>query len=106
MNNESPDASTGAQRTDEELEASIQAKIDAAVAAAVENREVDPEQQIGVVIGQDGSITVRNIPAGDAAANEPGIPDPVVFPAMYADDTRESLADSYYKDHLESHWGF
>jgi hypothetical protein len=24
---------------------------------------------------------------------------------MYADDSRESLTDSY-KEHLESHWGF
>ena len=106
MNNESPNASTDAQRTNEELEASIQAKIDTAVAAAVANHDVDPDQQIGVVIGPDGSITVRNVPLGDTQAEEPGIPDPVIFPAMYTDDTRESLADSYSQDHLDSHWGF
>jgi|688.fasta_scaffold730283_1 hypothetical protein len=97
---------TGDARSDAELEASIQAKIDAAIATAIQNQEVDPDQQIGVVIGPDGSITVRNVAPEDLQADSPGVPDPVVFPAMYADDTRESLADSHYKDHLESHWGF
>jgi hypothetical protein len=93
-------------RTDAEIDASIQAKIDAAVEAATANGQVDPGKQIGVFVGTDGSIEVRNVSPDEAPTEEPGIPDPVDFPAMYIDETRESLADSYYKDHLESHWGF
>lgn len=93
-------------RTDAQIESSIQAKIDAAVEAAATSGQVDPAKQIGVFVGADGSIDVRNISPDEIPTQEPGIPDPVEFPAMYLDETRESLADSYYKDHLESHWGF
>lgn len=103
---EDGDLDAAAPRTDDQIEASIQAKIDAAVEAAAANGQIDPEKQVGVFVGADGSIEVRNVSPDEVPTEEPGIPDPVEFPAMYADETRESLADSYYKDHLESHWGF
>lgn len=100
-------------RTESEIDASIEAKIDAAVQAAVATGQVDPSKPVGVFVGVDGSIDVRNVSpdeegtwSADESATEPGVPDPVEFPAMYVDGTRESLADTYYKDHLESHWGF
>lgn len=89
-------------RTDAEIEASIEAKIEAAVAAAVAEGAIDETQPVGVIVGTDGSITVTNVDGTPKS----GVPDPVEFPAMYADDSRESLTDSHYKDHLESHWGF
>jgi len=95
-----------AARSDEDIEASIQTKIEAAVAAAAVNGTIDPDQPVGVVIGPDGSIEVRNVVSAGEATAEPGIPDHVEFPAMYADDSRESLTDSHYTEHLESHWGF
>lgn len=98
--------STTDARTDDEIEASIQAKIRAAISAAAANGEIDTDQPVGVVIGPDGSIEVRNVTADGKTPGEPGIPDRVEFPAMYADDSRESLTDSHYREHLESHWGF
>jgi len=111
MNNENTPVTDGdlaeaTPRTEAQIEASIQAKIDAAVEAAAASGQVDPEKQIGVFVGADGSIDVKNISHDEIPAQEPGIPDPVEFPAMYADDSRESLADSHYKEHLEAHWGF
>jgi hypothetical protein len=93
-------------RSDADIEASIKAKIDDAVAKAAANGEIDPEQPVAVIVGPDGSIEVRNTAVDGQDATEPGIPDPVSFPPMYTDESRESLADSYYKDHLETHWGF
>lgn len=111
MNNENTPGTDGdlaeaTPRTEAQIEASIQTKIDAAVEAAAASGQVDPEKQIGVFVGADGSIDVKNISPDEIPTQEPGIPDPVEFPAMYVDETRESLADSYYKEHLESHWGF
>lgn len=111
MNNASTPVTDGeldetTTRTDAQIEASIQAKIDEAVEAAAANGQIDPSKQVGVFVGADGSIDVKNISPDELPTAEPGIPDPVEFPAMYVDETRESLADSYYKDHLESHWGF
>jgi len=100
------DVDQATPRTDAQIESSIQAKIDAAVEAAATSGQVDPSKQIGVFVGADGSIDVRNISQDEIPTQEPGIPDPVEFPAMYADDSRESLTDSHYKEHLESHWGF
>lgn len=111
MNNENNTTIGGAPdaistRTDGELDASIQTKIEAAVEAATTNGQVDPSEQISVFIGADGSIEVRNVSSGEMPEEAPGIPDPVDFPAAYLDETRESLTDSHYKDHLEFHWGF
>jgi len=91
-------------RSAEEIDAAIEQKINAAVAAAVAREAVDPARKVGVFIGPDGSITVTNV---DETGDEPAsVPDPVEFPAMYRDENRESLADSYYAEHLETHWGF
>lgn len=91
-------------RTDEEVEASIETKIQSAIAAAVSDGSVDADQQIGVMIDTDGSIRVGNVDTADDA-QAPSQPDLVELPAMFCED-RESLTDSHYAKHLETHWGF
>ncbi len=91
-------------RTDEEVEASIEAKIQSAIAAAVSDGSVDSKQQIGVMIDADGSIRVGNVDTADDTQT-PSQPDHVELPAMFCED-RESLTDSHYAKHLETHWGF
>jgi hypothetical protein len=91
-------------RTDAEIEASINAKIREAIDAAVAAGDVDGDKKIGVLIGDDGTIQVGNV---DEAPDTPTVstPDEVELPAMFRED-RESLTDSHYAKHLETHWGF
>ena len=91
-------------RTDEEVEASIETKIQSAIAAAVSDGSVDADQQIGVMIDADGSIRVGNVDTADDAQTQ-SQPDLVELPAMFCED-RESLTDSHNAKHLETHWGF
>lgn len=91
-------------RTDADIQASINAKIREAIDAAVASGDVDGDKQIGVLIGGDGTIEVANV---DETTDTPTAsqPDVVELPAMFRED-RESLTDSHYAKHLETHWGF
>jgi hypothetical protein len=93
---------TGEPRSDADIESSIEAKIQEAIAKAVEDGVISGDEQIVVAVDPStGEIHVgeRPVPAAET-------PDPVEFPAAYADD-HDSLVDhDGMKDHFESHWGF
>lgn len=89
-------------RTDEEIEESLRAKIEEAVAKAVEAGSIDPDN--GVVVAVDPSTGEIRISEKTEAPAE--TPDPVEFPAAYQDD-HDSLADDRgVRDHFSEHWGF
>lgn len=94
-------------RSDAEIHAAIENKIQEAIASAVANGNVDETGKIGVVVGTDGSIQVINVDDADAedSTATPSTPDEIELPPMFRED-RESLTDSHYAKHLETHWGF
>lgn len=89
-------------RSDVEIEESIRIKIEEAVARAVENDGLNPDN--GVVVAVDPTTgEIRVSEKTEAPAEKP---DPVEFPAAYQDD-HDSLADAEgIRDHFSEHWGF
>lgn len=88
-------------RTAEEIDADANAKIQAAIAAAIAAGEVDPNEKIGVVVNATtGDIKVGNVENPDAKG------DRVEFPPLYSEEGRESMSDTHYTKHNLDHWGF
>jgi hypothetical protein len=93
---------TGETRTDAEIQEAIEAKIQDAIAQAVENGTISGDDQI--VVSVDPST--GEIHVGERTAPAAETPDPVEFPAAYADDHDSLVDNDGMKDHFESHWGF
>lgn len=96
-----PDAA-GDTRTDTEIQEAIEAKIQEAIAKAIENGTISGDEQI--VVSVDPSTGEIHVGERPAPAEEK--PDPVEFPAAYADDHDSLVDNDGMKDHFESHWGF
>lgn len=89
-------------RSEAEIENAIEEKIQEAIRRAAEDGIITEDS--AVVVAIDPTTGEIHVSEKQNAASE--TPDPVEFPAAYADD-HESLVDGGgMKDHFESHWGF
>jgi hypothetical protein len=91
---------------DDPVRKSMNAKVQAAISAAIASGDIDPNKPVGVGVHPDGTISVFNTDEGVDGEGKANVPDQIELPPMFQEDGRESLADTTYADHLAEHWGF